>query len=44
MRMLNIELQMSLKQQRRQSETKSLISTKKNCKTGLFQHNNVTTM
>ena len=34
---------MSLKQQRRRSKT-NLISTKKTCKTGLFQHNNVTTM
>ena len=42
---VKIRLQMSLKQQRRQPKTKSLISTKKEtCKTGLFQHNNVTTM
>ena len=36
MRMLNIGLQMSLKQQQRQSETKSLISTKKTVKLAYF--------
>ena len=41
---VKIRLQISFKQQRGQPETKSLISTKKEtCKTGLFQHNNVTT-
>jgi len=41
---VKIRLQMSSKQQRRQSEKKILDFYQKKSKTGLFQHNNVTTM